>query len=416
MVFMGRWTITLVENEKSDIREELDAILAKSGSEAKLRHILSRIRDLDDDETHLGALRRFIYVVSALVHHLRHGDLKPQQVRNLYGLGQALLQSQEIPYGRSRLAFLYGELHLALSQVYRRDGEHWKATWEQHLSHILAREHLPGGESFYRMTAANRVLRHGDAPLAIAEYREAELLGLSGQSKEQCRIALVKALRLAGCIDEAGALLIETRQDKLFLNLSKIGLRELVWEELCLAIQRGSELDKMLTTVNPKGDHREAIYMLEAILWSLCISKRSKTDEMASVKTIGRYRDLAAHRLGFFYEICQTLENCYDTDIPLPFRLNDLGAALARTSELVTVDKELLVWAASSRWLARIKLFSLARVTLLQYEALSLRLSGGRVRDVLGCLSDMYERHWYLGRAESDGDEMERGDVLKDAV
>ena len=113
-----------------------------------------------------------------------------------------------------------------------------------------------------------------------------------------------------------------------------------------------------------------------------------------------------AYPLGFFYEACGVIERCYDGEIPLPFRLKDLGEVLARAAELVTVDKELFLWAAASRWLARIKSFALGKTTLNQYEGLSLRLSDGRDHDVLRCMRDMLERGWYLdpGSAEDESE------------
>jgi hypothetical protein len=52
--------------------------------------------------------------------------------------------------------------------------------------------------------------------------------------------------------------------------------------------------------------------------------------------------------------------------------------------EVLTVDKELLVWAAAARWLGRNRVRVLADAARLSYEALCLRLSGGRSHDTLG--------------------------------
>jgi hypothetical protein len=85
---------------------------------------------------------------------------------------------------------------------------------------------------------------------------------------------------------------------------------------------------------------------------------------------------------------------CYDYQIPLDIRLRSLSAGIDKRKELISIDKELLLLAAATRWLARSKASSVALLFFSEYRALSLRLSGGVSQDALNILGDMREREW----------------------
>jgi hypothetical protein len=158
----------------------------------------------------------------------------------------------------------------------------------------------------------------------------------------------------------------------------------------------------MLRAIQPKGTHRHAGYMIEAFLWAKSVASRSDWTKMPSMRTLARYRDLEPANTGFFLEAARVIEDCYDDDASIELRLRRLGDVLTRVRELVTVDKELLVWAAATRWLARINFFPVAALALGEYEALSMRLSHWQHPDVLGIVSDMRRRRWYADGAKAE--------------
>jgi hypothetical protein len=82
--------------------------------------------------------------------------------------------------------------------------------------------------------------------------------------------------------------------------------------------------------------------------------------------------------------VAATLDRCYDSTIHINERLDQLGNTLAMVRKLVTVDKELLAWAAAVRWLKRARALDFASLAWAEYASLSMRLSGGAARDVLG--------------------------------
>src|SRR5262249_46003728 len=128
------WTQKLVTACQSEVRAELVQIQESKGVHARLQAALRAIADLDADDTGQGRLRRYVYVMSALVHHERHGGLTPAQINRLVDLGYAILQAQGVVLGSKHLGSLYGDLHLIKSQILRLEGASWPAAWEQEMA------------------------------------------------------------------------------------------------------------------------------------------------------------------------------------------------------------------------------------------------------------------------------------------
>ena len=118
--------------------------------------------------------------------------------------------------------------------------------------------------------------------------------------------------------------------------------------------------------------------------------KRNKTLKKALFRI--HYK---AKEYGYFYNCADTIDKCYDYQIPYILRIKMIGKILPQVRKVVSMDKELLVWAASARWLSRSKAFSLAAMALSEYRALSLRLSQGAQQDVLNIMGELLERDWY---------------------
>ena len=87
--------------------------------------------------------------------------------------------------------------------------------------------------------------------------------------------------------------------------------------------------------------------------------------------------------LGPFTDFLVVLEEAYDPEIPLTRRVQQLGESLQETHKFLTVDRELLAWAAAARFLLRKRTYELATFALRRYEGLSLALSDGALKDVL---------------------------------
>ena len=118
-------------------------------------------------------------------------------------------------------------------------------------------------------------------------------------------------------------------------------------------------------------------------------------DGLPPFRTLLGRRDLKLSKLGLITKFALQLEHCYDKSIAPHIRFHKLGAILCRSSEIQTVEKELLLWMATARWLARAKASLLAYMALKEYQNLSLKLSNGGSGDVLMVAQDLRERDWY---------------------
>jgi len=387
---MARWTKKEVERAKSKIKDTLD-LIAGHETERRLQHCLSNISKLDEDPSPEGNLHRYIYIVSALVHHERSGGLQARQIKELTHLAEAILKTQEVRERSSFLSYLYGELHLVLSQIHRRHGEHWKALWEQYLSLVSTGNHPEGWNSFVALVFGNRALRLGMATVALNEYSHAneEALGLSDQGK--LLLGTIRALRMLGSFEQAKA---ET-EVALKRSFSEKLRTEFKWQKICITAQQTKELEPIIKAVQRGKLHHGPSYILEAFLWLRCARETNWIQKYPKFSTIKRDRSLALHKQGQLYQCVKSLERCYDTDIPLNMRLRDLGEVLNNTDSLLTIDKELLTWAAASRWLSRAKAYGLATHVLAQYQSKSFSLSNGENKDALGILEDLFEKDWF---------------------
>lgn len=382
------WSKALVEATKASVKGEIDGDAGDARTPGeRLERINRGIREAEDAASPAEFLRLYVYVVSALVHDARHGGLTAKDVARFRKLAYSILQVQGIQPESSTMAFLYGELHLALSQIHRRNGDHWMAAWEQQMSLTLSRREPPGGIGFQLVSQAIRTLRLGSAARALTDFTEAESDGaLDSLNRERARLGRVRCLRLLGDHDAAANLAKE--------SAAKAALRpatvlELGWEVICLDAQESGELTRMVAAVGPKGDHGQAVYLLEAIAWAYAMRGKQWIERLPKASTVARRRGVDARKLGFFLEAIEVVESCYDTDVPFAIRLDRLGAMLVRRQEVISVDRELLILAAAARWLWRAKQRELAATVLEEYRSLSLRLSNGANRDVLSLADDV---------------------------
>jgi hypothetical protein len=387
----NRWTRPRIDAIKRAVKAELDQAAEGGQSKQRLSLALRRVAELENDVTPDGQIQRLIYVISSLVHHARYGGLSRAQVKKARDLANTILRTHGVLPGASRLDFLYGELHLILSQIYRKFGLQWQAAWEHQQALYRSRRSAGSHDGFEALGMGNRALRLGHAPLALSEFHRAETGDLPPSDLEKVRLGIAKTLRLSG--DFTGAR--EALERLGATNLSDEARLEAAWEGHCLAAATERTLAPMIAAVRRHGTHRQGIYVLEASLWAKVAADREWLEKVMTVRSMAKHPDLRPQRFGFFYAAAGELDRCYDVGIPLPLRMEALGDVLAGSAKLTTVDKELLIWAAAARFLARSHAHSHAALALSEYVSLSLKLSGGRSRDALGLMGDMCERDWF---------------------
>lgn len=380
----------MIAEAQRRIKQELDLIEQGQGHEGRLEAILAQIKKLEQQPSNTDFVHLYVYIVSALVHQGRWGGLTKSQKNRLKGLGFSILKLQGINPESTPLGFLYGDLHLALSQIARRDGEHWQALWEQQMSH-RSNSGPQGGGGFQALSQGLRSLRLGDAMGAYYQFEKAETIDGDRQFFSKARMGRIQCLRLSGLFEQAKSLLQETST---LDHLSEKANLELEWEGFCLTASQVGDLGPMMSAVKLRGSHHTAVYLLEAFFWTLASGQESWKGRLPKISTIARNKSLSPRRLPFFLKSALLLEEIQDTEIPLGFRLRDLGSILGDVNRFVALDRELLFLLAATRWLAKRKAFSMAASTLQRYEALGLQLSKGQTNDVLGISKDLEQRRW----------------------
>ncbi len=384
------WTQKQVDAEKAKIKKELDRAASSPGAPSRLESALTRLTALAEDDTPRGRLRRYIFAMSALVQHERGGGLSSREIDELVTLAYAILQAQGVRPRASRLASLFGDIHLIRSQIFRKQGEPWRAAWEQQVALQLAGEFPSGGLGFQLLAAGNRALRLGHARLALSQFAEGLEGGLPEAAESRCQLARLHAAWLAG---DAQTLATAVAAGAA-LPLADDVKAEFAWNLLARGAAATGELAPLLSATRRGGTHAEATYVVEACYWGLAVESRSFVERLPRLGSMRRNKTLKPQRLGLWYEAGVVLQDCYDHDVPLTFRLRALSEVIERRQELLTVDKELLLLAAATRWLARSKAASLALLVLSEYRALSQRLSDGAAADALGVLKDLEVRSW----------------------
>jgi hypothetical protein len=381
------WTLRLIEDEKAKLRDSLAEFNKPDTSPAaRLDFLSERIRDLDSDDTALGQLQRFITIIAVFLHHERFGGLTDRVIGGLTRVAEAILKTQGIQEKSSRLAFLHGELHLALSQVYRKDGKHWLAAWEQQLGYYSAKIDPAGGLAFQALAMGNRMIRLGNGPTALRLFTLAETSEPKPSVFERARINRILTLRLLTRCDEAANL----ASDSLKITTLHPEIRkEVIWENAVRTALQSGSLAPVCSLVSQGSTHHDASYLIEAGLYAKVFAQRAWMERLPKMKYLARKPNMHPQRLGYIFRCAAQLDDCYDYEIPIAVRLRKLGEILKNTNRLISVTGELLVLAAAARWLNRAHASDLATLVYDEYRALSMRLTGGQKDDSLGIISDI---------------------------
>jgi hypothetical protein len=386
------WSQGQLEAVKAEVKADLDRARRPGDVHSRLHAALRRLVELEADDTDLGRLKRYVYAMSALVQHERTGGLKAKDVEGLVTLTYAILQTQGVRPRASRLASLYGDVHLIKSQIVRKDGDIWRAAWEQQTALQLAGDFPSGGVGFQLVAMGNRSLRLGHARLALAQFREAAATGLPDAARGRLVLGELQAAWLSG--DAAAMASADAQAAAAAGGVTEEVAKEIAWNELVRRAVEIADARPLLAAVRHGQSHYDATYVIEACLWAMTLESREGLALMPSLAGMRRNETLKPKRLGGWYEAGVALQDAYDHGVPLPVRLRAIGRILERRHRQLTIDKELLILAAATRWLARSKATSLAVLTYTMYRAASRTLSDGRRDDALGVLGDLTARPW----------------------
>ncbi len=378
---MEHWSPPRVETEKKRIKAELDAA---PGVKQRLRLALERAGETSEDGTPLGRLRCYLYCVSSLVHHARYGGLAEKQIDSVSRLADLILHQQGIQPVKSKRGHFYGELHLALSLAFARNGDTWKASWEQLLSFHYAQRSPAGGPGHEALAFGVRAFRHASLQLAVESFARAEASDLPAAQRARARIERVRATRLMGRLEEARSLV------DISFAAGSPEATEMAWERLCLLAQTSGDVAPLVRAVQKGKDHHDESYAIEAFLWTRADRKREWLLRFPTLQSMVRDSSFTFSKFKPHLVAVRALEAAQDSGLSTARRLRLLGDALTEASGLPKLDLEVLLWASVARWLSRAHAGAEFQLLVLdEYRLLCRRLSEGTSEDVLGLSGDL---------------------------
>ncbi len=397
----SNWPDLQIQETRKRIKSELDAIEAKDGTDARPAHILKQLNSLDLTSSEQRRLDGFVYMMSALVHHSRHRGLNSAQINRLHQDALQLLKLQKLDAETPRHGVLYGDLHAVLSLIYRTEGSQWAAAWQQQLAARLSKNHPDRPRAYRSLGIGLRAARLGHVAFAMSHLAVAESEHDNIREKMKARLARIKCLRLAGRRDEARNNIAEALKQPDIIDDER---QELQWENAVLRAIEDNEFSELWRMTQKSKSHFRREYVIEARLWIHAQSSSKLQGKLTKLATLRSDKSLQPYRAGELYRALTAIETCYDNEFALEHRLNELGEAFERHPILVSLDLELLFFAASARWLCRIGMYELAALILAEYSAKSRSMSGGQCDDALGLLADLQGKPWFADGI-SDGTE-----------
>lgn len=380
------WRKHWIRDHQLAIKKDLDQVQAKLGVQERLHAIIQKLRERESDFSSSGIIKRYVLCMSALVHHLRHGGLSPREIKRISEVASGLLRSRGIGTRRSQLAYLYGDLHQILAQIYQKAADYSRAGWHQTLAHSYSRAHTPEGNVMQSLAIGVRKARVGQTRDALALFCGVEKAETTLDQKARARMERARLLRLSGKRAEARELVMELLQWK---DLPLLERREAEWELLCLNLATNGDFQPLFSACQRRGTHHGAIYILEAFFWSRIIPEREFLERFSSVGGVAWNMKEALRASGPFFTFAQLLTECYDVEIPLAIRVQKLEAVVIGRRRVTTLEKELQLLAAFARFLLRSKAHDIAAYFLSEYRALSLTVSEGKNEDALGVMGDV---------------------------
>ncbi len=384
------WQRPFVEEHAAAIAGDLDAMVRTKGEEAAIRAAADEASLLRRDQTLQGSLYSVLFAREALLRNARCNVLSPRIVGTLHRSTLATLQAHNVKPERSRLSFLYRDLHQAVGQAAAFQGDAWQARWEAAVGQFRAGSGgLPDAGDVVR--GSSLALRAGFADQALGRLLDAELTGLEGLALSALRIARARILRLCGRLDEAESLL---------QALGDEGEDDVAWERAWIETHRSGVPGPLFARLRQRGAERSPHRLL--LLWLAAHASRSKTWLAQITKPTSlrrRFRDALDEPT---LACAIRMERAHAARGPLDARVAIMGRALGAVDEVADVQARLLLWAAGARWLIRAKHPELAAVPLLAYRASSSGLSAGEGDDALGLMADV-DLTGARGRAKASG-------------
>lgn len=373
------WKTGAVERARATVRVILKSKCQNMSRDEKLRHMAAQVMLLNESPSPLDQLVRLSYAFEALELHAAEGGLERRHVQQLFAIATDILERHGVLRGRSRLAFLHGELLLLMGRIEAAGG----ATWQALMLVKQAVAATAGGPeeraAAARLFYAERLLRQGNAAMALTLAVEAP----------QSSLVQAAALRALGRPAEA------------LRVLAPVGTPSAEWEIAKIEACAPGKFADLARDMRRGGRFYFVEALLEFALYCYCHDPVRARQTVPSLASLVRRANLEwqGDRHTALLQRVRPLEEAYQADAEAEPAVVRLVHGLAELSPLPTLEQEWLVRFAAGRFFACVNAMDLATVTLRDYQAASWRASDGATLDALGVGDDLLSRPWMASKA-----------------
>lgn len=360
------WRKEFVDEVKKEVKADLENRFADKAPSKRLVYILKEINQAEPGRDTKNVIRHFVLCISALAHHSRHGGLKSSEIKSLGSLAYNILQRSKIRPVTSKLAYLYGEINLVMSQISRLRREHWKSAWEQQMAIYFSGSSHINSDHYEALTLAIRMRRLGQIGESIKNYEMAYRSDkLSDYSYAQAGLGLLKCYRFVG--DQRK---VEHLANELFGKFHK-GERyykEVEWEMACSELKFAHEIKPLLYLTRRAGSHFSSIYLLELTLWLLSLQESRYHRKIPDLEQLVRKKVIAAKENSLLLRSVEILVGAYNAKEALPARVRELDFIVENFYNYNTIEQQLLFAVGIYRFLIRHRMQKVSHLFYFQYN------------------------------------------------
>lgn len=380
------WSKDLIDRREKEIREELQLMLAEQDFASACQYCLNAVLSPQIDSS--CELKLICYCIRAL-------ELIPQQsqgltetstiAKKIEKLAKGLLAKNKVKAGKSRIAFLHGQIKQAMAKIYQCEGDSWSALWDSSMGLYLSRGSSNPLLPQQHMDFINQAIDSGIPCHIIGLIDQLEEYTADQLDRRRLITLRIRANRLSA------------RHQSLASDLSELKHLASLDRKVAASIQWEKDFSEMILTTKHQKVH-ELLFSkhcadipvesyLKYTLWLRSQEKKELCKNAPKVSGLKRFlkrNHLLKASDKRCFKVLQGIEDAYDASLPIDIRLRKAGALMSQIEQLDS-EYRLLALAAMVRWLLP-RQRQMASIFQAEYTSLCLKMSDGASRDVLRLL------------------------------
>lgn len=396
-----RWEKKDIDAAKAYIRTQIIEYEQEHGKKKTVDFLKAQIHRYGEESDARSQQYLLLTIINALAFNDRNGGFKEQEAKTLVQIAYGVLQANGIATFTSKFAYLYGDIHRIRSNTLFRAGDFWRSSWDLQIAvEVSGTSEALGSikHTFDLISMGTRSMRLGHCAAAARYFESAESHGCTDEFFEIARSQRITSLRLQGHFEAAKALIEETKADA--RSRAKL-LLDAAWESKCHLASQAGDLSEIVKATRRGEAHYTVPFIMEAYLWMLAMAGERWKDQFPKIASLPRRQGLSHDKSDLTFQVVSVIEDCQDASIPILSRLSQIETILDDLHRLDRIEIQLLCFVAICRWLANQSCFHLANLLLNEYMGTSLKISGGKSRDVLRIAGDLLLAPWYIRDSEA---------------